>query len=239
MKTITQIGGLLATLAFLATPVIAGDADTPLRVITVTGKGEATAAPDMATITTGVSTQATAAADALAINNKAMAKLLAVLKKQGIAKKDVQTANFSVSPIYKRDDKGRTLPEVEAYRVVNQVRVIVRNLESLGKVLDGLVSAGSNRISGIQFGVDDPSGILNQARSQAIRNAKERAEVYAQAAGVKVGAVIQISEQSINPPQPVQLGRRMDFAFAKASSVPVATGEQTFRVQIHVMYELK
>lgn len=110
----------------------------------------------------------------------------------------------------------------------------VRALADLGKVLDALVEAGSSQVSGISFGVDDPTGILNQARSRAVRDAQSRAEVYAQAAGVRVGRVQQISEQPVAVPRPVQVG----FARAEAAAVPIATGEQEFRVTVHVVFEL-
>ena len=237
MLRLTQTVAIF-TLIALAAPVIAAEETAEIaRVINVTGEGEATAPPDMATINTGVTTQGETARAALDQNNAAMKKLLAVLKEQGVAEKDVQTSNFSVHPVYDRDEENRRTPKVVAYRVGNQVQVRVRNLDSLGKVLDAVVSAGSNQISGIEFGIDDPSGILNEARSRAIRDAKERAGVYAQAAGVEVGRVLQISEQAISPPEPMRMGR-MAFS-AAAESVPIATGEESFEVTVNVMYGIK
>ena len=206
------------------------------NVISVAGEGEATAPPDMASIRTGVVSQATTAKEALNQNNAAMQTVLALLKEHKIADKDVQTSSFNVHPVYEQDPQGRTEPNVVAYRVMNEVQVKVRNLSSLGDVLDTLVQAGSNQISGVSFDVDDPSGILDEARSRAIRNAKSRAEVYAQAAGVTVGRVLQIFEQPVDPPRPMQMA--MEFRGA-ASSVPVATGEQEFQVTVNVVYELR
>ena len=205
-------------------------------VISVTGEGEATAPPDMATIRTGVVTQAESAKEALNQNNAAMQKILDLLKQHGIAERDVQTSGFNVNPVYEHDEQGRREPKVVAYRVVNEVQVRVRKLDSLGEVLDALVEAGSNQISGVSFDVDKPHDILNEARARAIHNAKSRAETYAEAAGVAVGRVLQISEQPVEPPRPMQLG--MEFR-AAASSVPVATGEQEFRVTVNVVYELR
>jgi uncharacterized protein YggE len=221
-------------------PLAAHEVETLPAVIRVTGEGEASAAPDMATINTGVVTQADSAKAALDQNNAVMQKVLATLKQQGIAAKDVQTSSFNVSPVYRQPsrqtDDGATTPEVVAYRVQNEVRVRVRNLASLGEVLDSLVQAGSNQIHGVSFGIGDPAGVLNEARSKAIRDAKNRAEVYAQAAGVAVGLVRQISEQPVDPPRPMYAGAE---ARAFAASVPVATGEQEFRVTAHVVYELQ
>ncbi|HUG92789.1 MAG TPA: SIMPL domain-containing protein [Planctomycetaceae bacterium] len=208
-----------------------------MRTISVAGTGKVSAPPDMASIQTGVITQAETARDALAANNEAMAKILAVLKQHKIADKDVQTASFQVHPVYRHDRQGQTEPQVVGYRVQNQVRVDVRNLPELGKVLDALVEAGSNQVSGITFGVDDPTGSLNQARGRAMADAKSRAQVYAQAAGVTVGRVQSISEQPPQIPRPMPM--QMAFARADAASVPVATGEQEFAVTVYVEYKLE
>jgi uncharacterized protein YggE len=240
------VTGIL-TFVIIATTVVAAAAQPPQEVrirdgnrlrtfISVAGEGEATAPPDMATVRTGVATQAETAKDALNQNNAAMQKVLGLLKELEIADKDVQTAGFNVHPVFEHDPQGRTEPKVTAYRVTNEVQVRVRKLASLGDVLDALVQVGSNQISGVAFDVDDSEGILNEARSRAIRNAKSRADVYAQAAGVSVGRVLQISEQSLEPPRPMQMG--MEFRTA-ASGVPVATGEQQFRVTVNVVYELR
>ncbi|MBW3543278.1 MAG: SIMPL domain-containing protein [Planctomycetes bacterium] len=228
---------LLGVLAMVSAATAADERD-PARIISVTGEGRVSAPPDMASIHTGVVTQAETAKQALEQNNSAMQKLMETLKQHNIAEKDVQTSGFNVSPVYRQDERGRREPEVTAYRVQNQVRIRVRNLPELGMVLDALVQAGSNQISGISFDVDDPAGILNQARSRAIRDARSRADVYAQAAGVKVGRVRQISEQPVHIPQPFDQ-RRMMFAGEAASRVPVATGEQDFTVTVHVVYELE
>jgi uncharacterized protein len=214
---------------------ICAEEHEPARAIRVTGEGTVAAPPDMATIHTGVVTQADTAKAALKQNNEAAAKLLQTLKQQGVAEKDIQTSSFNVSPLHRQDDRGRQLPEIVGYRVQNQLRVRLRNLPKLGEVLDALVQAGSNQVSGISFGVDDPGGILDQARSRAVRDAKNRAGVYAQAAGVEVGQVRQISEQPLAIPRPMEWG----FARADAAAVPIATGEQEFQVTVHVIYELK
>jgi uncharacterized protein YggE len=227
---------LVAVVVPFVAPLAAQEVEKLQPLLSVAGEGEATAPPDMATIRTGVVSQAETAKDALNANNAAMQKILALLNEHEIAEKDVQTSSFNVSPVYEHDEQGRTQPKIVAYSVNNKVQVRVRNLPSLGEVLDALVQAGSNQIGGISFDVDDPAGILREARSGAIRDAKSRAEVYAQAAGVKVGRVIQISEQPLDVPRPMQLG--MEFRSA-AASVPVATGEQEFCVRVNVVYELR
>jgi uncharacterized protein len=207
----------------------------PGRVIRVSGDGVATAPPDMATIRTGVVSRAASATQAIANNNAAMKDVLTTLKKHNVAEEDVQTTNFNVRPIHKRDDDGRVLSEITAYEVTNQVRVHVRKLDNLGKVLDAVVKAGSNRVSGIDFGVSDPTAALDKARRQAVADARHRAEVMATELGVRVGRVVTIQEQSHHRPQP-----RLESFAAKAAdaAVPVASGREEFRVTVNLVFEI-
>ena len=227
MKTLT---GLL--FIAICTTAIA-DQSLP-RTISVTGNGSATSPPDMATINTGVVTQGKNAADAMKANNEIMAKLMAALKAQKIPAKDIQTSDFSVSPQYSRDDRGRTQQEIVGYRVSNQVRVVIRNLPELGTVLDTLVSTGSNRVSGISFGITDSDGILNEARNNAIANARSKAKLYAQALGIKVGKVVSVSESSVIAPRPQFFAR----AAMADSAVPIASGEQELTATIDVVFAI-
>jgi hypothetical protein len=225
---------LVAAAALVARPGLGAE---PLRTISVSGQGKATAPPDMATIHTGVTTVASTASAALAENNQTMEKLFGVLKQHGIASKDIQTTGFHVQPEYKHDRQGVTPPQIVGYRVTNQVQVRVRNLPDLGKVLDALVQAGSNDVSGISFGIDDPTGVLNQARNRAMTDARSRAELYAHAADVRVGKVVTISEQPVAMPRPELAMARM--AADVASAVPVATGEQEIVTMVHVVFALE
>jgi uncharacterized protein YggE len=190
----------------------------------------------MATIHTGVVSQAATAKEALAANSTAMQAVLGELEKRGIASEDVQTSQFNVSPMYKHDERGRTAPEVTGYQVTNQVRVRVRDLKKLGEVLDGLVKAGSNQMSGISFGLNEPQGVLDEARIEAIADARRRAELYAKAAGVRVGKVQKINEQNVRFPQPVAMAR--SYAMA-AEAVPVAAGQEEFHVTIDMTFALE
>lgn len=227
MKTLTGI-----LFIAMCTTAIA-DQSLP-RTISVTGNGSATSPPDMATINTGVVTQGKNAADAMKANNEIMAKLMAALKAQKIPAKDIQTSDFSVSPQYARDDRGRTQQEIVGYRVSNQVRVVIRNLPELGKVLDTLVSTGSNRVSGISFGITDSDGILNEARNNAIADARSKANLYAQALGIKVGKVVSVSESSVIAPRPQFFAR----AAMADSAVPIASGEQELTATIDVVFAI-
>jgi len=235
MKKITLFSFLFAML-LTTIPTDAG-CDDFNRILSVIGQGKATAAPDMATILTGVVTESASAMEALSANNEAMDNILGTLKTYKIAKKDVQTVHFNVSPQYKRDERGRRQTEIVGYQAMNQLSVKVRNLGELGKVLDALIRSGSNQVSGVNFGIDDPSTVLNLARNRAIANARSRAELYAQAAGVRVGKVFVISEQPVEPLRPKAF--RQSFAAESISAVPMEIGEQTVHVKIHMTFGIE
>lgn len=227
---------LVGAAVIMNAPARAQDDDEFRPLISVTGEGRATAPPDMATIHTGVVTQAPSASEALDQNNEAMERIMSVLEQQQIAPKDIQTSTFNVSPVYKQDRQGRQQPEIVAYQVTNQVRVNVRDLSKLGQALDALVEAGSNRLSGISFEIEDLREVLNQARQRAVADARHRAETYAEAAGVKVGKVLTISEQPVGIPRPVYQARALA---AEAAAVPVAAGEQELQVTVQVEFALE
>ncbi len=146
--------------------------------MTVAGTGTVSAAPDMAEITTGVVTQAPTAAQALAANSQAMERLLQALGTLGIAARDIQTTNISVSPLRRQGRDGQP-PEITGYEVTNQVRVKVRDLSRLGRVLDQQVGQGANLVYGIQFGRQEPAPLQDEARKRAMADARRKAELYA------------------------------------------------------------
>jgi uncharacterized protein YggE len=222
-------------MAYVLIPLLASSlcADETVRSITVTGEGTATSPPDMAEINIGVMTQAATAAQALTANNEAARSIMNVLKTQQIADKDVQTSQFSIHPVFAPQTRNGEEPRVTGYQVTNQVHVRVRNLPSLGSVLDAVVQAGSNQIHGVNFGIDNKEGVLNQARNRAIQDARARAELYAHAAGVKLGKVLSIQESGASAPPPRPMMR-----MAMAESVPIATGEQELSASVSVTFEL-
>jgi uncharacterized protein YggE len=210
----------------------------PARTIRVVGQGRASAAPDLAVVHTGVMTEAATAAEALAANTKAMTKVLEVVKNAQVAAKDVQTSQLQVQPVYEQNPQARrTPPAVVAYRVTNVVAVRVRDVSKLGAVLDALVQAGSNQLSGIAFDLDDPSAALTQARERAFADARRRAETYASAAKVRVGRVVTISEEPTERPRFVPVARAVGAAGGGA--VPVEAGENEFHAEVHVVFELE
>lgn len=216
-------------------PASARAEEPPVRMLSLTGKGEVLTRPDMALITLGVVSRATAARAALDTNNAAMSTLLAALKTAGIDRKDIQTANFTVNPVYEYANDNKEPPKITGYEVSNQVGVAVRKLDQLGAILDQAVSTGSNQIFGIAFTVADPQPLLDKARTAAVADAMRKAKIYAQSAGITLDQILTITEQVIHPPQPVMMqAKRMDAA----AEVPIAEGEQTIAVEVNMAWTI-
>jgi uncharacterized protein len=213
----------------LAIPAVAQDREIKAleRAISLTGHGEVRAKPDMAVVTVGVMTQAVSARDAVTDNNAAMEKVIAALKTSGIAEKDIQTSNFSVSPRY--DYKENSQARLVGYDVSNTVTVTVRDLAGLGTMLDSVVNEGSNQISGIAFDIAD------QARKLAVADARRKAEIYAAAAGVSLGRVVVMSEFAVTP---MPIGPRAMMKTEAAPAVPIAQGEQTVTIDVNMAWEI-
>lgn len=224
---------VLAAAMMLAMPVLAENAPA---TISVTGEGKVEIAPDMAMLNLGVTTQAQTAAAALAANSDGIAGALAQLKAAGIADRDIQTSGLSLNPNfdYSRSDAP---PTVNGYIASNMVTVKVRDLAALGQTLDAVVTDGANTLNGLTFGLQNPAAATDEARRSAVADAAHRAALYAEAAGVKLGRIISISEQgSYVPPQPMMMA---EAGFAKdARSVPVASGEMTVMSTVSVVYEI-
>jgi uncharacterized protein len=224
----------IALAAATFSPAFAEDQKLP-RTIALTGHGEARVAPDLVVVTIGVSSTAATAAEALRANSANMTAVFATLKDGGIADKDVQTANFTVQPRYDYSDNSQP-PKLAGYDVSNMVTVTVRKIDSLGTLLDKVVTAGSNQINGIAFQVSEPQAALDEARQEAVRDAARKAGVYTTAANVKLGPVISISEgPGYQPPVPVQV--KMVRAEADGAP-PVAQGEATLSVDVNIVWEI-
>jgi uncharacterized protein YggE len=225
--------GALVTLAARPQTIAAATTDAPARHITVVGHGQANAIPDTASIQMGVQSEAATAREALTDNNTKMAALITKLKELGIAEKDIQTSNINIYPRY--DNEGR---DVLGYQVSNTVTVKIRNVNGAGALLDQVVDAGANSMSGIAFMVDDAKALEQQARDQAIADARARAESMAQTAGATIGQVLSITE-NIGSAPPMPLMRQEAKAMATDAMVAVQPGEQTIAAQVQITYELR
>jgi hypothetical protein len=159
-----------------------------------------------------------------------MTSVLAAIKDAGIADKDVQTSRLSLQPQYDPNKPGAA--HLTGFQVTNQVTVKIHDIAKLPAILDRAIAAGANEMSGIEFLVSDQSKLLDQARDEAIADARRKADIYAHAAGAKIGHVVAIVESGGQPPMP------MGMQAMRAGAVPVAPGEQTLRATVTVSYEL-
>ncbi|MEI4480212.1 MULTISPECIES: SIMPL domain-containing protein [Phyllobacterium] len=232
----------LATTAMIAVPFAALADETPRPRIIVTGEGEAAIAPDTAVLSLVVMEEKPTAREALTANNESMAKVLDGMKKAGIADRDLQTSGFNIEPryVYPENKDGKQQPEapkIVGYAVSNSLSVRVRDLKKVGEILDQSVSLGVNQGGNLVFTNDKPDAILEEARKKAVASAISKAKTLSTAAGVELGKIVQISEQSRNPrPMPMAQSKMMAMA---ADSVPVAAGENTYNVTVDVTFELK
>ena len=224
----------LALTALLAAPAQAADPHTTdVRTLAMAGHGEIRGVPDMAQVTTGVTTSAATAAQALAANSLRMKAVFAALEKLGVPQKNVQTTNFFISPQYTNGDNNNPR-RLTGYQVNNDVSVRLDDIAKTGSTMDALVTAGANQMNGISFSIREPAPLLEKARAQAIADARMRAETYAKAAGVSLGSILSISESGNEPPRPMY---RM-AAMAAPPPTPVAAGEQSVTADVSVVWEI-
>jgi uncharacterized protein YggE len=215
----------------LAAPALAQT--VPPAMISVTGEAIISVPPDLAQIDGGVTSEAKTAREASDANNAAMGKVLLALKGAGIDEKDFQTSRLSLQP-QNAPNRTNGPPVIVGYRASNRVTIRLRDVTKVANVIDTLVGAGANDIGGINFMVSQASKLLDDAREKAIADARRKAEIYAKAAGVTLGAPISISEEG--SPAPMQF-RKM--AGGMATAAPVAQGEETLGVTVSVSWAIK
>jgi uncharacterized protein YggE len=224
---------LIACSPLQALPALAHD-EAPKRSISLSATGAVKTTPDKVDISTGVTTEANTAREALDKNTSAMAKVIEALKGEGIDPKDIQTTNFSVNPVYQHTTDGK-LPVIVAYRVTNQVRITLHDTGKLGGILDKVVSLGANEIDSIEFGVEEPEALKDEARKLALKNVTDNAKLYAEAAGVELGPILSISEEeSSYQPRFAPAATRTEMAKA----VPIEAGTASVEVRVRVTWEI-
>ncbi|EPE97757.1 SIMPL domain-containing protein [Rhizobium grahamii] len=230
----------LPTAAATALPTLAADSQSREPVISVSGEGQASVAPDMAVLNLSVVKQAKTAREALDENNKAMSEVLAALKKAGIAERDLQTSGFSVQPQfnYPQSNDGQPKPpELVAYQVSNSLSVRIRDLSKLGAILDEAVALGVNQGGDIQFTNDKPEKAMEEARKNAVANAIAKAKTLAEAADVQLGRVVEITE-TLPRPQPVPVFRAAMMKEGADSAVPIQGGETSYNITVNVTFSI-
>lgn len=219
-------------LALMFSPASAQEKLLPPR-ISISGEATMTAPPDMARIRVGVSTPGTTAREASAANRKAMAAVVAAVKANGVAEKDIQTSRYSIQPVY-ANQSGNNQPRITGYMASNNVTLTIHKLDDMGDLIDKLTDGGANSFGGVEFIVSDANKLLDKVRAEALADARRKAQIYADAAGVKLGALLSLSE-STNAPRPMVY---MSRAAAPAQETSISAGENTLQVSVSVSYEL-
>ncbi|MBW3591029.1 MAG: SIMPL domain-containing protein [Actinobacteria bacterium] len=247
--------GILAVLGVTAlvlsgctdSTVIGSEEDLPS--ITARGVGEVTGVPDTVIVVLGVETQASQAADALASNNESSTAVIDELKSAGIANEDIQTSQFSISPVFGEEREASPgLPppppgprgDIVGYTVTNLVTARISTDANAGDIIDAAAEAAGDdiRVQSVRFEIDDKSGLYAEARADAVERAREQAEQLAEAAGVELGDVRSITEQSTGgfPPMP-----RAEFDQGLGGGVGgpgFEPGSEELTLQVEVVYEI-
>lgn len=239
-KTLSYAALLAPLLAATAAPAIAQTLPIlpDATLLEVSAEGRTLRTPDIATIRAGVTTQADTAAAAASDNAQRMARVVAALKRAGIADRDVSTANVALSPRYRYADN--VPPVITGYQASNSVSVRFRDIAKSGRALDVLVKEGANEINGPSFSLDKPDAALDEARTDAIARARARADLYAKAAGMRVDRIVSIVEAGEDaggapPPMVMQMAR----VKAESADTVVMPGETAVTARVQVRFLLK
>ncbi len=222
--------------ACAAAPEAVAQTNDAARTITVSGEGRASAVPDMAVISIGVQSGGDTAAAALRKNSAAMKATIDTLKELGVANKDIQTSGLSVNPRYNYE-KDRANPRIIGYIASNTLTVRLRNLDDAGAVIDQTVQSGANSLGGISFVFADPKPLYAAARKDAVKDAKAKAKLLTDAAGVGLGRLMTIQDGYAQAPSPRPMRARM--AMEADASVPLAAGESSVTASITLIYEIE
>ncbi|NLA66791.1 MAG: SIMPL domain-containing protein [Gammaproteobacteria bacterium] len=232
---------ILALTLAAGSPAMTAAAQTPAAhvasdgtLLSVSATGQASRAPDVATASAGVVTQAADANTAMRENAARMARVIEAIQAAGVAGKDIQTTGINIHPTYRHVDNEE--PRISGYSASNTVSLKVRDIARLGEVLDALVASGANNISGPGFGIDQPEAVYDEARRKALDQARARADMYARALDLRVRRIVSISEGGgMQAPRPMYAMRAMAM---DSESTPVAPGENTLEANLEVVFEL-
>lgn len=225
----------IAAAALMLAMVGAASADENARRITVTGDGHVEAAPDMATITLGVTHEAPVAGDAMQATSDSVSKMLDRLIGMGIEPRDMQTQQLSLNPVWSNQtNSGVRIRKITGFVASNTISVRVRDLPALGEVLDAVIGDGANDFNGLRFFVQDPAPLIVQARERAVEDAIAKAQQLAAAAGVRLGDVMTINENGGGRPK-----QMLEMARMSSDSVPVAAGEVSLSSSVTMVFAIE
>lgn len=230
-------------LPFLAATMACGDETTvqssnePDTGITVSGEGRVSASPDLARLSLGVSALAPSVSEAREQAASALSAMIQSLRDNGVDEDDIQTQQLSIQPEYNFDNGQQTL---RGFRVTNIVDVKIREIDRTGEIVDGAAAAGGDttQIMGLSFTIDDPTSLQDQARAEAVEDARQKAQTIADAAGVDLGDPIRISEGGGTVPVPV-FERGFAADAAQQVGTPIEPGELDVVISVSVTFDLQ
>jgi uncharacterized protein YggE len=248
LRTLAVGGALMAATALTAPAAFAqsvGNAPVSSTIqmiqtqpsLNLSATGEVKVAPDMATITFGVVTEAATAQEAMAQNATRMTQVATALRRAGLGERDIQTSGLNLQAQY--DYVQDQPPKLRGYQATNRVTVNINDLTKVGTTADAVVAAGVNQIDGISFGLKDPKTAEDQARRLAVQALQAKARLYAEALGVQLGGIRSLNEgggYTPQPPMPVFAMARMS---AGADSTPVSAGELSVKIDITGVYDIR
>ena len=243
MKTLIRAAALGALLTGSAlqvqaqphAPPAAATAPSDATTLNLAASGQVRIAPDLANITVGVMTEGPSAAEASRANAERMNQVVAALRRQGIAERDIQTSGLNLNPQYAYEPNQP--PRLTGYQASNTVTIRVLELARLGSAIDAAVSSGANQVHGISFGLRNPTAAEDEARRRAVQALQAKANLYAQATGLRLGRMVNLTEGGgYTPTPPMPMGRLA--MVSKDESTPVAPGELEVRIDITGIYEL-
>jgi len=226
--------GMLALACAGKTTVVSTNQETP--GVTVSGSGSVFGQPDIAVLSLGVSAEASSVGEARSQAADGMNKMLDAMKQNGIDAKDIQTTRFTVQPMYDYTN-GKSV--LRGFSVDNTVTAKVRKIDDAGKVIDAALAAGGDlaRVDSLQFTIDDPTVLEDQAREKAMTDARHKADALATAGGVKLGLPRTISE--VAAPTPINFTGQQFAAAQDSAQTPIQLGQLEVQVNVQVVYELK
>ncbi len=249
---VSGLGGLLIALVALMVIGKGNELSAQLRnknpknTISVSAEGKVQAVPDLATVNLGVLTQGSSPAKVQEDNTLKVNKIIDYIKQQGIGKDEISTSQFNIYPQY---DYSNGRNNIIGYQLNQTITVKVKGVDKttdvLGKILQGAVNEGANEINGVSLGFDDPDNLRQEARKQAIEKAKAKAQDLAQAAGLRLGKVVSVSESGMGgypTPMYAEYGMGyggMDSAQVKAAAPNVEPGSQDVIANMTVVFEVK
>lgn len=201
-------------------------------VISVSGTGRVEGVPDRADLTLGVVTHAAAAEEAQQQNALTAAAIRSTLSALGIEDRDIRTEDYSFHPDYDRSN-GRT-NEITGYTVSNKVSVHIKNIDLIGQVIDSALAAGANNVSSLDFSVNDTKTLRRAALTAAVKDAREKADIIAQALGKKIVGVQNISENSYDFNSHARKSFMANAAADMSMSTPIEAGTITLSADVHV-----